>query len=249
MVAIPVEAGCRGCEALRFAERRRHEELGAEVGEVSPMSLRDFLDGAFLDIETTGIQPASSELTLIALYQQTQEPQAVLYVNDLHGAVDTLTALVMRAQEYGYEHLAIYPLEQFAEHAPLLSRVATYNGTRFDLPFLAHHLPQVRGALQRWKHLDIYTQVAMPLRDLGVLRTPNLQLKTLLAHLRLTRREDIADMRGEDAVRLWNHWKHLYDSESLRTLCLYALEDVRSTRELLQRLIDLQHGSLRKSSP
>lgn len=207
------------------------------------MAMEDFLQAAFLDIETTGIEPARSELTLIAVYQEADVKQATLYVNNLHDAVETLAPLVARAQQHGYERLAVYPLEQFVEHAPLLQRVATYNGTKFDLPFIAHHLPQVRQVLQAWRHLDIYTQVAIPLRKQGVLRAPNLQLKTLFAHLRVPRLYDVDSLRGEDAVRLWNHWKHLYDSEALRTLCLYALEDVRGTRLLLQKLIDLRRSS------
>lgn len=207
-------------------------------------SIKDFLEAAFLDVETTGILPAYSEITLIALYEEREEKRASLFVNDLHGAVEALAPLVSRAWEYGYEQLSIHPLEQFVEHAPLLHRVATYNGERFDLPFIAHHLPQVREVMRGWQHLDIYTQVALPLRDLGRLRTPNLQLKTLFTYLRVPRLLDVTRMRGEDAVRLWNHWKHLYDSEALRTLCLYALEDVRGTRLLLERLVGIREGFL-----
>ena len=208
------------------------------------MSIEDYLNAVFLDIETTGINPATSELTLIALYQEDEGKQARLYVNNLHDAVEILRLLEAKAQEYGYDSIAVCPLEQFAEHAELLSRVATYNGEQFDLPFIAHHLPQVRPVFRRWQHLDIYTQVAMPLRDLGLLRTPNLKLKTLLSHLRVPRHPSITAMRGEDAVRLWNHWKHLFNSEALTELGIYALEDVRCTRGLLQRLIDVQRGSV-----
>lgn len=203
----------------------------------------DYLNAVFLDIETTGINPAYSELTLIALYQEDEGKKARLYVNNLHDAVETLRLLEAQAQEYGYDSITVCPLEQFTEHAEFLSRVATYNGEQFDLPFIAHHLPQVRPVFRRWQHLDIYTHVAMPLRDLGLLRTPNLKLKTLISHLRVPRHPSVMKMRGEDAVRLWNHWKHLYNSESLTTLGIYALEDVRCTRLLLQRLIDVQQGS------
>jgi len=213
------------------------------------LQLEDYLGAVFLDIETTGINPAFSELTMIALYQQDVERKARLYVNDLHGAAETLKHLEAKAQEHGYDSLVVRPLELFAQHAPFLSQVATYNGAQFDLPFIAYHLPQVRPVLTRWQHLDIYTQVAMPLRDIGLLRTPNLKLKTLLTYLRVPRHPSVNTMRGEDAVLLWNRWKHLYDSESLTALCLYALEDVRCTRLLLQRLIDVRRGSPFDSLP
>lgn len=203
----------------------------------------DYLSAVFLDIETTGIDPASSELTLIALYQQDEEEQARLYVKDLHGAVETLRHLEAKAQEYGYHRITICPLQQFAEHAPFLTRVATYNGEQFDLPFIAYHLPQGRTVIRAWQHLDIYIHIAQPLRDLRVLRTPNLKLKTLLTHLQVPRHPSVTQMRGAEAVQLWNQWKHLYNSEALTTLGIYALEDVRCTRLLLERLIHLRRGS------
>ncbi|GIV17714.1 MAG: hypothetical protein KatS3mg022_3149 [Armatimonadota bacterium] len=205
--------------------------------------IEDYLTAVFLDIETTGINPVYSELTLIALYQEDTGKKARLYVNDLHGASQTLQHLEAQAQHYGYDSITVCPLEQFAEHADSLSRIATYNGEQFDLPFIAHHLPQVRPVFRAWSHLDIYTQVAIPLRDLGLLRTPNLKLKTLITHLHVPRHPSVAKMRGEDAVYLWNQWKYLYNSEALTALGIYALEDVRCTRLLLQRLIDVRRGS------
>ncbi len=206
--------------------------------------IEDYLEAVFLDIETTGINPAYSELTLIALYQEDHTgKKARLYVNDLHDAAETLRHIERKAQEYGYDSITVCPLEQFAQHAEFLSRIATYNGEQFDLPFIAYHLPQVRSLFTTWQHLDIYTQVAMPLRDMGLLRTPNLKLKTLFSHLHVPRHPSVQMMRGEDAVRLWNQWRYLYNSEALTTLGIYALEDVRCTRLLLQRLIDVRHGS------
>lgn len=205
--------------------------------------LEDYLSAVFLDIETTGINPAFSELTLIALYQEDEQKRARLYVNDLHGAAETLRHLEAKAPKYGYDSLVVSPLEEFAQHAEFITKVATYNGEQFDLPFIAYHIPKVRPMYRNWSHLDIYIHVAMPLRDRGILRTSNLKLKTLLTHLHVPRHPNISDMRGEDAVRLWNRWKHLYDSEALANLAVYALEDVRCTRLLLQRLIEVQHGS------
>jgi uncharacterized protein YprB with RNaseH-like and TPR domain len=163
-------------------------------------------------------------------------------VNDLHDAAETLRHIERKAQEYGYDTITVCPLEQFPQHAEFLSRITTYNGEQFDLPFIAYHLPQVRPLFRTWQHLDIYTQVAMPLRDIGLLRTPNLKLKTLFSHLRVPRHPTVQVMRGEDAVRLWNQWRYLYNSEALTALGIYALEDVRCTRLLLQRLIDVRRG-------
>jgi len=205
--------------------------------------LEDYLEAVFLDTETTGINPAYSDLTLIALYQEDHTgKKARLYVNDLHDAAETLRHIERKAQEYGYDTITVCPLEQFPQHAEFLSRITTYNGEQFDLPFIAYHLPQVRPLFRTWQHLDIYTQVAMPLRDIGLLRTPNLKLKTLFSHLRVPRHPSVQMMRGEDAVRLWNQWRYLYNSEALTALGIYALEDVRCTRLLLQRLIDVRRG-------
>ncbi|MGQ9486545.1 MAG: ribonuclease H-like domain-containing protein [Armatimonadota bacterium] len=208
-----------------------------------PYQPEDYLDAVFLDIETNGINPAYSELTLIALYQQDTEKRARLYVNDLHGAVETLHHLEAKAQEYGYDSLAVFPLEQFVEHAQSITRIATFNGEQFDLPFITYHLPKVRQIIRTWQHLDVYLHVAQPLRDLRVLRTPNLKLKTLLERLQVPRHPSVTQLRGAEAVQLWNRWKHLYNSEALTALGIYALEDVRCTRLLLERLIQIRRGS------
>lgn len=212
-----------------------------------PYQPEDYLDAVFLDIETTGIDPAYSELTLIALYQEDVEKRAKLYVKDLHGAVETLHHLEARAQEYGYDSICVFPLEQFDEHAKSITRIATFNGVQFDLPFIIYHLPQMYGVIRTWQHLDIYIHVAQPLRDLRVLRTPNLKMKTLLAYLQVPRHPSVARMHGAEAVQLWNEWKHLYNSQALTTLSLYALEDVRCTRLLLERLIQIRRDSFRDS--
>jgi hypothetical protein len=79
------------------------------------LRLEDYLDAVFLDIETTGINPAYSELTLIALYQEDDTgKKARLYVNDLHDAAETLRHIERKAQEYGYDTITVCPLEQFA---------------------------------------------------------------------------------------------------------------------------------------
>ncbi len=204
--------------------------------------LEDYLSAVFLDIETTGIDPRYSDLTLIALYQEEEEKRARLYVNDLNGAVETLQYLDQKASEFGYDSINVCPLETFVEDAPLLTRVATFNGKQFDVPFIVHHLPAVGEAVRSWQHLDIYVQVAMPLRDRWILRTSNLKLKTLFQHLRIPRHPSVKQLRGEDAVALWRRWQYRYDSEALSTLALYALEDVRCTRLLLEKLIELRQG-------
>lgn len=201
--------------------------------------LSDYLGAVFLDIETTGILPIRSELTIIALYQQTDQKLATLYINDLHSAAETLRHLEEDADHYGYDCIEVFPLERFVERASQLTLVATFNGEHFDLPFIAHHLPKVRHSYAKWNHLDVYAQVALPLRDLGVLRTPNLKLKTLLRYLKVPRHPEVARMHGADAVRLWQQWRYLFDSSALTSLAIYALEDVRCTRLLFERLVEL----------
>lgn len=87
---------------------------------------------AYVDIETTGLSSESDELTLIGLYDGKSVRH---YVKDEN-------------------------LEEFGKDIARFSVIATYNGARFDLPFIEAQLPKVRmGQL----HIDLM----FPLHSLG----------------------------------------------------------------------------------
>ena len=121
-------------------------------------------DALYLDIETTGLSPHHSGITVIgALYRD------VFHQWVWPQAVDGLRRLMKQA-----------------------TIVVTYNGRRFDVPFLRHHLsnlPEPRA------HVDL-RYVASHLGVTG-------GQKAIEEHLRLRRPKAIDGIEGADAIVLW----------------------------------------------
>src|SRR3989454_342668 len=112
------------------------------------------------------------------------------------------------------------------ERAKLL---VTFNGSRFDVPFLRKAFP--RMALDQI-HLDL----VHPLRRLGFVGG----LKAIESQVGILRSEATTGLGGFDAVRLW----HAYDAgddHALDLLLEYNMEDVVN----LEPLADLAHEGLR----
>lgn len=146
----------------------------------------------FLDIETTGLGSPRDVVTLVGTYDGSRARVFVRGVNmeALGGA------------------LAAYPL------------VVTYNGSRFDLPFLRARLPGVRLPEA---HLDL----RYPLARLGYRGG----LKAVEGRLGLRRHPWVAGLDGYDAVRLW--WEYSKGNlQALRRLVAYNLADVINLQAL-----------------
>ena len=146
---------------------------------------------AYLDIETTGRSPLDCEITVIGIH--------------LCNGDDT-----QFIQLVGKDITAHSILEALEE----VSVIFTYNGSRFDLPFihsclginLAQTFPHHDLMYDCWQN-NLYGGLKSVERQLGIER-------------RLT------DMNGYEAVRLW--WKYVdsFDLEALNTLLEYNKEDV-----------------------
>src|SRR5207249_4642087 len=112
------------------------------------------------------------------------------------------------------------------ERAKLL---VTFNGSRFDVPFLRKAFP--RMALDQI-HLDL----VHPLRRLGFVGG----LKAIESQVGILRSEETTGLGGFDAVRLW----HAYDAgddDALDLLLEYNMEDVVN----LEPLAELAYAGLR----
>ena len=100
----------------------------------------------------------------------------------------------------------------------------TFNGKCFDVPVLRYSFPNVDLDMP---HFDLrYGCGRIGLRG---------GLKPIERTLGISRSDDIHDVDGEEAVRLWKNWERRRDSESLRILTEYNradtvnLESIRST--------------------
>ena len=150
----------------------------------------------YLDIETTGLD-AWSVITTIALYNG-----------------KTVRTFV-RGEN----------LEEFPGAVAAADLIVTYNGARFDLPFIRKEF----GIDLTTAHVDIMR----PLRKHGFVGG----LKNCERMLGI-RRQVPEDMDGFDAVRLWHAHEH-GDKTALPKLLAYNAQDVLSLELLMIKMYNL----------
>ncbi len=158
---------------------------------------------AYLDIETTGLSPADCIVTVIGIY--------------ICNGADTRTV-----QLVGKDIAADSLLEALAG----VSTIHTYNGSRFDLPFIHSRLgtdlnrlfPHRDLMFDCWKQ-NLYGGLKAVERQLGIER----QLK---------------DIDGYQAIRLWWRYVDSFDLEALNKLLEYNREDVVNLKTLKEILLN-----------
>ena len=147
----------------------------------------DFRDSvAFVDIETTGLHPGANAITVIGLFDGNSTKVFVRGIN----------------------------LEDFRDEIRKYALVVTFNGKRFDLPFIRSvfgGLPESQG------HLDLM----YPLRRFGYRGG----LKSIEVQLGLEREGALKQVNGFVAVLLWREYQR-GNKTALDTLVRYNLEDV-----------------------
>jgi uncharacterized protein YprB with RNaseH-like and TPR domain len=159
---------------------------------------RDFKDKiAFVDIETTGLSQHYSHMTVVGIYDG---KKAKAYVRGID-----LDDIVCEFAKYDF--------------------LVTYNGARFDLPFIKHEYPEIEF---NQLHMDLM----YPLRRIGYTGG----LKAIEQALGITRSEDTTGITGFDAARLWHEYEHGSD-EALSLLLKYNQEDIVN----LETIIELVH--------
>ena len=99
--------------------------------------------------------------------------------------------------------------------------VVTFNGRCFDIPFLQRAIP---GMPENLLHVDL----RFVLRSLGY----SGGLKLIERQMGIARDDEIADVDGFEAVRLWYRYRR-GDSGALGTLLAYNIADVENLRVLM----------------
>ncbi len=155
---------------------------------------------AYLDIETTGLSWQSTELTVIGIYVPgSRKKRVVQLVGADASAGNLLEALGGVASIY------------------------TYNGRRFDLPFIKGSIGVDLAGL--YEHYDLmydcwecnlYGGFKSVERQLGIPR-------------------ELKGISGWDAVLLWQRYRR-GDEQALATLLAYNREDVVNLKVLRERL-------------
>ncbi len=181
---IDAELG-RSMEALR---RGRHRYFARTLPPGEHWRVwADFRDAAaFLDIETTGLSMGRDAVTVVGVYDGRRRRSFVQGDNleNLPAALGTAKLLV------------------------------TFNGARFDVPFL-------RKAFPRMTLDQIHLDLLHPLRRLGFCGG----LKAIERDLGISRTEETSALGGFDAVRLWRAYESGND-DALDLLIEYNMEDV-----------------------
>jgi len=159
---------------------------------------------AYLDIETTGLSPAYSYITVIGIYLTNERDDCFIQLVGDQITPDSI-------------------LEALAGAA----RIYTYNGSRFDIPFI-------------YSHFGINLALLFDHRDLMYDCWKNdLYGGFKVVEQRLCIQRKLEDINGREAVRLWWRYINDYDHQALATLLEYNKEDVLNLKVLRQRLFQL----------
>jgi uncharacterized protein YprB with RNaseH-like and TPR domain len=156
---------------------------------------------AYLDIETTGLSRYECDLTVIGVgLERGRTIQVVqLIEDDLHEA-------------------------RLLEALEGVSEIYTYNGSRFDLPFIKAKLRM--DLTQCFRHTDLmYDCWRCGLKG---------GLKAVERILGIDRK--LRDVDGYVAVQLWWEYVNNNNKQALRTLLEYNAEDVVNLRVLRREL-------------
>ena len=194
----------RSIQALAAGNARFFEE-SLPVSEAWRMYGEFRESVAFLDIETTGLSLWFSQITVIGLFDGHDVKVFVRGIN----------------------------LDDFPREIQRHSLLVTFNGKRFDLPFLRQtfgELPPHVG------HLDL----RYPLRRLGY----SGGLKRIELQVGIEREGALREVDGFLAVLLWREYEK-GNRAALQTLMRYNMEDVVN----LQHLADLAYNQLLANLP
>jgi uncharacterized protein YprB with RNaseH-like and TPR domain len=157
---------------------------------------------AYIDIETTGLSYGASEITVVGIYIcRSNESEFIQFVGR-----DISADAIMEALE-GVDILY------------------SYNGSRFDLPFIRSQYGinlevhfNHRDLMYDCWHKNLHGGLKGVEKQLGICR-------------------NLPDMNGMEAVKLW--WKYVdsFDLDALNKLCEYNREDVVNLKTLKEILL------------
>ncbi|MGB9857806.1 MAG: ribonuclease H-like domain-containing protein [Dictyoglomaceae bacterium] len=156
---------------------------------------------AYLDIETTGLFPEFSYITVIGIYMEKEDEERFI---QLVGEEITPSNLLYIVRD--------------------IKEIYTYNGSRFDLPFIK-------------AKLDVDLKSFLPHIDLMYLcweRGLYGGLKVVEKKLGIERR--LRNIDGEVAVKLWYRYISHNDLYALSLLLEYNREDVYNLKLIRERL-------------
>lgn len=157
---------------------------------------------AYLDIESTGLSPGYDEITVVGIYLLGEGAARFVQLVGEHITAGTILETLQG-----------------------VSTIYTYNGSRFDLPFIRQRLGIDLFRLHT--HCDLMYHCWRKNLYGG--------LKHVERQLGIGRR--LGEVDGYEAVRLWWRYVNDYDEGALKTLLEYNKEDVLNLKALKERLL------------
>ena len=112
-------------------------------------------------------------------------------------------------------------LDEAIDHLKKFDIIVTFNGKCFDMPFIEYKYKEKFDIV----HLDLRFMMA----DIGFKGG----LKKIEKEVGLTRDDEVAEVDGFEAVRLWRRYKR-GDEDALRKLLIYNKEDIVNLKTLLE---------------
>src|SRR4030042_1119743 len=170
--------------------------------KLSPARSKQNTIEAYIDIETTGLTYSASEITVVGIYLcRGEEAEFIQFV----GRDITADAIL--------------------ETLEGVDIIYTYNGSRFDLPFI--HSQYGIDLASLFRHRDLMYDCWSKNLHGG--------LKGVEKQVGITRH--LPDMNGFEAVKLWWKYVETFDLDALNKLCEYNKEDVVNLKTLRDILI------------
>ena len=160
---------------------------------------------AYLDIETTGLYAHESSITVIGIYFCNEKEDRLVQLYD--------------------EKLTCKNLLKLLEGT---ANMFTYNGFRFDVPFIRTHLGPDLGLMLR--HTDLmYDCWKYNLKG---------GFKAVLRRLGISRETE--GINGLDAIWLWERYKGAHDLAALNLLLRYNRDDIVNLKDLREALAAIE---------
>jgi hypothetical protein len=157
---------------------------------------------AYLDIETTGLSPQHCDITVVGIY---------IYREDETRFIQLLGEDITS--------------ESILDTLEGIDTLYTYNGSRFDLPFIYSRLGINLAKL--FKHCDLMYD-CWRCNLYGGFKSVEIQLG-------IDRK--LIEIDGYEAVRLWWRYINSFDRDALNLLLEYNKEDVKNLKKLRDKLL------------
>ncbi|WP_337642909.1 ribonuclease H-like domain-containing protein, partial [Anthropogastromicrobium sp.] len=172
-------------------------------------------DLVFLDIETTGLTPATSSIYLIgAVYHQQMEWHIRQWFSDSLNSEQEI-------------------LEDFFSFIKNYQVVVSFNGETFDIPFLkkcAAAYGLNTDALDNIRSFDLYRHLR-PVKTL--LQLENLKLATLESYLNISRLDQAT---GKEMIAVYHDYLETGDKRLYQVLLLHNEDDLKALPQIMPLL-------------